>query len=310
MKLVAALFFFISVIVLIYGLIAGEGMASLLLGFFGIILAILFYLFPNKKTQPDSGIGQTNSPDLPPGKQKVSIHIIISFMLLAAVLLAISFHIFPFTHSPSSTISPSSPIVSNSPAPSPTLAPSPALSPKTIYGKALIDGTTRSLEEKVHVISSAYYDRHEKDGSYKDGYESYLSTNNSSGYILSFFYADDYLYFAEVRDADKTSLVKLYYWDGELIACNDKRGDDASLCYPGSATFEAVASEFGIVYSIGKTIKVFYGLKLKPEERTMGFRLLIPPVLVILSEAKRSQRVQPARNSGTVLNFSSQCFSG
>lgn len=74
--------------------------------------------------------------------------------------------------------------------------------------------------------------------------------NNTTGYRLGFYYADDLIYYAEAL-IGKEIQVKMYFWGGEMIACNDLRTNDDSLQYAGSSIFEAVYTEFSDVYEIG-----------------------------------------------------------
>ena len=122
--------------------------------------------------------------------------------------------------------------------------------PKTIYGAALIDGQSYSLKEKAHIIGETYRAR-KVDDVYQDGYSSMSNSWNETGYRLGFYLADGYIYYAEVID-NGTIIVKLYYWNGELFACNDYRIEGGGgLDYPGSSVFENVARQFACVYSIG-----------------------------------------------------------
>ena len=124
----------------------------------------------------------------------------------------------------------------------------PFSSAKSIYGAALLDGYNYSVEEKVHIIGETYRNR-KVDGKYQAGYASKTNSNNETGYTLSFYYADDLVYYAEVIQG-KSILVKLYYWNGELIGCRDYRSD-GSLYYFGSSVVASIAHEFQNVYQIG-----------------------------------------------------------
>lgn len=125
----------------------------------------------------------------------------------------------------------------------------PISSAKSVYGQALLDGNSYSVEEKVHIIANAYYDRKNESNEYRDGYTSRSNSNNSTGYRLGFYYGDGLVFYAEVIEGSSI-LVKLYYWNGELIGCRDYRYD-GNLYYKGSGVLEGVASEFYNVYEIG-----------------------------------------------------------
>ena len=119
---------------------------------------------------------------------------------------------------------------------------------KSIYGLALIDGYQRTTGEKLDVIGRSYYAR-KTNGVYNDGYASRSIPNNSTGYKLGCYYGDGLLFYAEVIQGSSI-LVKLYYWDGELIGCRDYRGD-GNLYSTGSEVLNSIAKEFSSVYEIG-----------------------------------------------------------
>lgn len=126
---------------------------------------------------------------------------------------------------------------------------------KTIYGKAWweeVNGlASYSGRDAISIVSDTYYDRKDKNKKYKDGYDSHGEYYQEYGYRLGFYYADDFLYFAEVRDGDSQILVRLYYWEDTLIACNDVRNGGDGMYTVGSEIFENVVAEFGYVYSVG-----------------------------------------------------------
>lgn len=145
-----------------------------------------------------------------------------------------------------STSAPSTPVP-------PTKIPEP---PVTDYGKAVVNENYYSDDLKMGLISASYYNRKDEFGEYRYGYTSKRNTENETGYHLGLYYADGLLYYAEViqerHGSEKEKiLVKLYYWGNELLACDDCRVDNSSVCYAGSDTYERINEEFGDVYEIG-----------------------------------------------------------
>ena len=148
------------------------------------------------------------------------------------------------------------------PEPTPTPPPTPApvmnvaapAAPVTPYGQAYrdyaVNGTYYAAEDVIDVIGDTYYSRKDANGKYKEGYASGRNKNNEYGYDFGFYYGDNLLYFAEVRTSFKT-LVKLYYWGSQLIACRDYRGSDDELHMAGHPIFDSAAEEFSYVYALG-----------------------------------------------------------
>lgn len=145
--------------------------------------------------------------------------------------------------------------------PVPTVAPTPppvhyTSTTFTPYGYAYLNYRQNGISyrdgEILQLISDTYYGRKDERGEYKEGYSSGRNKQNEYGYDFGFYYADDLLYYAEVRTGSPAEiLVKLYYWDGVLIACNDFRGSDSSLYTRGTYPCDLMASEFSYVYSLG-----------------------------------------------------------
>lgn len=179
-----------------------------------------------------------------------------------SIIIAIVFGIPDSTYPPRPTPEHTS-AISTSTSPSPPSTPTPSSeqipvpytdNPKTIYGVAYKDeqanGQHYSLGGKIRVISDTYYGRKDENKEYKDGYYSKSNSNNATGYRLGFYYADDMIYYAEAL-IGKDIQVKMYFWGGEMIACNDLRTGDKSLYYAGTSEFEDVYEEFSYVYEIG-----------------------------------------------------------
>ena len=213
---IALLFLFVAIVLLILGLLFEKAKISVIIGVVGIIASVVLYLNPYSPPAKEQSAGDSAS------------------------------YMVPDESTPIGDYS------SNDNAGNSNNYPASGRNMKTEYGKALNDGVDYTLSEKISIIVNSYYDRKDANGNYKEGYDSHMDKSNVTGYILSLYYADDYLYFAEVRDADKTTLVKLYYWNGELVACNDLRGNDSGLHRQGSDVFERVSNEFSEVYSVGK----------------------------------------------------------
>lgn len=175
-----------------------------------------------------------------------------------------SYQTFAQTNPPqqqASTSSTAQQIPASAPTPVPTAAPT---SPPVHYAGTTFspygyaywnyrqNGTTYRDGEILQLISDTYYSRKDEQGEYKTGYSSGRNKQNEYGYDFGFYYADNLLYYAEVRTGSPAEiLVKLYYWDGVLIGCNDFRGSDSSLYTRGSYTCDLIASEFSYVYSLG-----------------------------------------------------------
>ena len=126
----------------------------------------------------------------------------------------------------------------------------------TPYGKAMWDykynGADYSYKKIVSIISDTYYSRKNDQGVYYEGYSSGRNKDNEYGYDFAFYYGDGLLYYAEVREGIPAEiLVKLYFWDGAVVAVQDYRGDDPTLYYRGRGICDKVAEEFSYVYSLG-----------------------------------------------------------
>lgn len=126
----------------------------------------------------------------------------------------------------------------------------------TPYGKAMWDykynGADYSYKKIVSIISDTYYSRKNDQGVYYEGYSSGRNKDNEYGYDFAFYYGDGLLYYAEVRVGIPAEiLVKLYFWDGAVVAVQDYRGDDPTLYYRGRGSCDKVAEEFSYVYSLG-----------------------------------------------------------
>lgn len=130
--------------------------------------------------------------------------------------------------------------------------------PKSEYGRELISYLNGAkypgnAREMVDVIGSTYYARKDSAGKYVEGCRSYRNESNSTGYILSFYYADDCVYFAEVRNpADvKETFVKLHYWGDQIVGYRDDRNGKGNFIYLEPGQTDAITQEFSTVYDIG-----------------------------------------------------------
>lgn len=174
---------------------------------------------------------------------------------IIAVIVSIAVYKADSGNGPEDTPTPSIP-QSSTPVP-PTKIPE---TPVTDYGKAVVNESVNknyySDDLKMGIISASYYNRKDEFGEYRYGYSSKRNTENETGYHLGLYYADGLLYYAEVIQEGHGSekekiLVKLYYWGNELLACDDCRVDNSSVCYTGTDTYKRITNEFGNVYEIG-----------------------------------------------------------
>lgn len=125
----------------------------------------------------------------------------------------------------------------------------------TPYGKVYWDyrynGKGYSDEKIIGLISDTYYSRRNEAGEYYEGYSSGRNKENIYGYDFGFYYGDGVLYYAEVRIGSPAEiLVKLYFWDGEIIAAQDYRGSDSELYMRGTQNCDRLAEEFSYVWNL------------------------------------------------------------
>jgi hypothetical protein len=124
-----------------------------------------------------------------------------------------------------------------------------------LYRDYALNGTKYSSYEIAEAIKDTYYARRGADKKMNPGHVEKRNRENDYGYDFGFYYADGLLYYAEVRvDPNATILVQLYYWEGELIACRDRRGGDMTLYFAGDAIFESAKSEFSYVFGLGPAV--------------------------------------------------------
>lgn len=161
------------------------------------------------------------------------------------------------------------PVPTPAPTPIPTPAPTAARSskydflsilpenPSSEYGKALRDSLESGRDEltdaqKTKIVGNTYDARKAPSGKYKDGFFGWTvkAYENSTGYKISFYSADNVIYFAIVYDSSDSPLVKLHYWGDQIVGYRDYRSDK-ELRYTDGYDYDAICAEFDIVFDIG-----------------------------------------------------------
>ena len=168
------------------------------------------------------------------------------------------------TWSPTPTPAPT-PTPTQKPIATPTPPPVPKYdflsilpaNPVSYYGKTLkyclqTGDTAMTDEEKTIVDGDTYEERKNSKGAYKDGYSgnTIKAKDNSLGYKISFYYADNLVYFAIVYDSNDNPLVKLHYWGDKIVGYRDYRSDH-QLRYTNGYDYDTICAEFGTVFDIG-----------------------------------------------------------
>ena len=115
--------------------------------------------------------------------------------------------------------------------------------------KELAGGASYSDEKKMDFILDTYDTRKDDSGENQEWYHSTPIYDETTGYNLAVYYADDMPFFIDVR-TNGEGVLKLYYWGDELLMCYDKRGSSRVESYKGSEIYQAVAEEFAHVYEL------------------------------------------------------------
>lgn len=155
------------------------------------------------------------------------------------------------------------------PTPSPTPVSTPVRSskydflsilpeePSSEYGKALRSSLESGRDEltdaqKTKIVGNTYNDRKAPSGKYRDGFSGWTTKayENSSGHKISFYSADNVIYFAIVYDSSDVPLVKLHYWGDQIVGYRDYRSDK-ELRYTDGYDYDAICDEFDVVFDIG-----------------------------------------------------------
>lgn len=129
--------------------------------------------------------------------------------------------------------------------------------PSSEYGKALRSSLESGRDEltdaqKTKIVGNTYNDRKAPSGKYRDGFSGWTTKayENSSGHKISFYSADNVIYFAIVYDSTDVPLVKLHYWGDQIVGYRDYRSDK-ELRYTDGYDYDAICDEFDIVFDIG-----------------------------------------------------------
>ena len=125
--------------------------------------------------------------------------------------------------------------------------------PQSPYVKALkkelAGDASYSDEKKMDFILDTYDTRKDDSGENQEWYHSTPIYDETTGYNLAVYYADDMPFFIDVR-TNGEGVLKLYYWGDELLMCYDKRGSSRVESYKDSEIYQAVAEEFAHVYEL------------------------------------------------------------
>lgn len=129
--------------------------------------------------------------------------------------------------------------------------------PSSEYGKALRSSLESGRDEltdaqKTKIVGNTYNDRKAPSGKYRDGFFGWTTKayENSSGHKISFYSADNVIYFAIVYDSSDVPLVKLHYWGDQIVGYRDYRSDK-ELRYTDGYDYDAICDEFDVVFDIG-----------------------------------------------------------
>lgn len=129
--------------------------------------------------------------------------------------------------------------------------------PSSEYGKALRSSLESGRDEltdaqKTKIVGNTYNDRKAPSGKYRDGFSGWTTKayENSSGHKISFYSADNVIYFAIVYDSSDVPLVKLHYWGDQIVGYRDYRSDK-ELRYTDGYDYDAICDEFDVVFDIG-----------------------------------------------------------
>lgn len=129
--------------------------------------------------------------------------------------------------------------------------------PSSEYGKALRSSLESGRDEltdaqKTKIVGNTYNDRKAPSGKYRDGFFGWTlkAYENSTGRKISFYSADNVIYFAIVYDSTDVPLVKLHYWGDQIVGYRDYRSDK-ELRYTDGYDYDAICDEFDIVFDIG-----------------------------------------------------------
>lgn len=129
--------------------------------------------------------------------------------------------------------------------------------PSSEYGKALRSSLESGRDEltdaqKTKIVGNTYNDRKAPSGKYRDGFSGWTlkAYENSTGRKISFYSADNVIYFAIVYDSTDVPLVKLHYWGDQIVGYRDYRSDK-ELRYTDGYDYDAICDEFDIVFDIG-----------------------------------------------------------
>ena len=129
--------------------------------------------------------------------------------------------------------------------------------PSSEYGKALRSSLESGRDEltdaqKTKIVGNTYDDRKAPSGKYRDGFSGWTlkAYENSTGRKISFYSADNVIYFAIVYDSTDVPLVKLHYWGDQIVGYRDYRSDK-ELRYTDGYDYDAICDEFDIVFDIG-----------------------------------------------------------
>lgn len=129
--------------------------------------------------------------------------------------------------------------------------------PSSEYGKALRSSLESGRDEltdaqKTKIVGNTYDDRKAPSGKYRDGFFGWTlkAYENSTGRKISFYSADNVIYFAIVYDSTDVPLVKLHYWGDQIVGYRDYRSDK-ELRYTDGYDYDAICDEFDVVFDIG-----------------------------------------------------------
>lgn len=129
--------------------------------------------------------------------------------------------------------------------------------PSSEYGKALRSSLESGRDEltdaqKTKIVGNTYNDRKAPSGKYRDGFFGWTlkAYENSTGRKISFYSADNVIYFAIVYDSSDVPLVKLHYWGDQIVGYRDYRSDK-ELRYTDGYDYDAICDEFDVVFDIG-----------------------------------------------------------
>lgn len=129
--------------------------------------------------------------------------------------------------------------------------------PSSEYGKALRSSLESGRDEltdaqKTKIVGNTYNDRKAPSGKYRDGFFGWTlkAYENSTGHKISFYSADNVIYFAIVYDSTDVPLVKLHYWGDQIVGYRDYRSDK-ELRYTDGYDYDAICDEFDVVFDIG-----------------------------------------------------------